>query len=91
MSNTPTPPEAGPTAPDLRLHENDVGSSPVQIARLTARIRHLTEHLKTHRKDKHTRRGLIGMISRRRKLTAYLRRSDPALHAKTLAALGLRK
>ena len=75
----------------LRLHDQDVGSPQVQIARLTGRIKHLTSHLATHKKDKHTRRGLIAMISRRRKLTAYLKRRAPQTHAQTLAALGLRK
>ena len=78
-------------APDLRLHEKDVGSSPVQIARLTARILHVGSHLKTHSKDNHSRRGLIAMVSLRRKLLAYLKRKTPELHAQTLAALGLRK
>lgn len=75
----------------LRLHDKDVGSSQVQIARLTGRITQLTEHLRTHKKDKHTRRGLIALISQRRKLTAYLKRTQPSMHGKTLATLGLRK
>ncbi|MGU9951493.1 MAG: 30S ribosomal protein S15 [Gammaproteobacteria bacterium WSBS_2016_MAG_OTU1] len=75
----------------LRLHDKDVGSSQVQIARLSGRIKHLTTHLGMHKKDKHTRRGLIALISRRRKLTTYLKRSAPATHAKTLSTLGLRK
>ncbi|MGI9306484.1 MAG: 30S ribosomal protein S15 [Gammaproteobacteria bacterium] len=76
---------------ELRQHDSDVGSPQVQIARLTGRITLLTGHLNTHKKDKHTRRGLIALISRRRKLTAYLKRVNPAVHARTLAALGLRK
>ena len=75
----------------LRIHAKDVGSPQVQISRLTARIEYLTRHLNVHKKDKHTRRGLIAMISRRRKLTAYLKRNDQEMHKKTLAALGLRK
>ncbi len=75
----------------LRLHDKDVGSPQVQISRLTARIGYLTRHLNVHKKDKHTRRGLIAMISRRRKLTAYLKRTDQEMHKKTLATLGLRK
>ena len=75
----------------LRLHEKDVGSPQVQMARLTARIKHLTTHLGTHKKDNHTRRGLIALISRRRKMTAYLKRANPQLHQKALAELGLRK
>lgn len=78
-------------AAELRLHDKDVGSSQVQIARLTGRIGQLTRHLSVHKKDNHTRRGLIAMISRRRKLTAYLKRANPPMHGKTLAALGLRK
>lgn len=83
----------GSTSPadSLRLHDTDVGSPQVQIARLTARIVQLTAHLGIHKKDKHTRRGLIALISRRRKLTAYLKRKNPALHKQTLATLGLRK
>ena len=64
---------------ELRLHDQDVGSPQVQIARLTARIIHLTAHLNTHKNDKHTRRGLMALIARRRKLTAYLKRIAPAL------------
>ncbi len=82
---------AAEAAASLRLHDKDVGSSQVQIARLTGRIHHLTGHLNTHPKDKHTRRGLIAMISRRRKLSAYLKRENPEIHGRALAALGLRK
>lgn len=80
-----------PAAISLRLHDKDVGSSQVQITRLTGRIEQLTQHLAIHKKDNHTRRGLIAMISRRRKLTAYLKRTSPAMHSKTLSTLGLRK
>ena len=59
-----------------RIHDNDTGSSEVQIALLTARVNHLTEHLQTHRKDFHSRRGLIGMTSRRRKLLDYLKKHN---------------
>ena len=76
---------------DLRLHEKDVGSPQVQISRLTSRILHISGHLKTHPKDNHTRRGLIAMVSLRRKLLAYIKRKNPASYAQTLAALGLRK
>ena len=58
---------------DNRTHEKDTGSSEVQIALLSARIAHLTEHLKTHRKDFHSRRGLLMMAARRRKLLDYLK------------------
>ena len=59
-----------------RSHDKDTGSSEVQIALLSARIAHLTEHLKTHRKDFHSRRGLLMMAARRRKLLDYLKRTD---------------
>ena len=59
-----------------RIHDNDTGSSEVQISILTNRINHLVEHLKNHHKDHHTRRGLITMVSRRRKLLSYLRRTN---------------
>ena len=57
-----------------KVHEKDTGSCDVQIALLTARINHLTEHLRAHRKDFHSRRGLLQMASRRRKLLDYLKR-----------------
>lgn len=76
----------------MKKHDSDVGSVPVQIAALTARIIHLTGHLGSgHSNDKHSRRGLINMVSKRRKLLKYLKRVDPATHGKTLASLGLRK
>jgi small subunit ribosomal protein S15 len=58
---------------EYKIHEKDTGSSEVQVALLTARINHLTEHLRTHRKDFHSRRGLLQMASRRRKLLDYLK------------------
>ena len=73
------------------LHEQDTGSPEVQIALLTRRIESLTEHLKVHRKDFHSRRGLIKMVSQRRKLIEYLRRTDPKRYQQVLARLGLRK
>lgn len=60
-----------------RLHESDTGSPEVQIAIFTERIVELTKHLRTHRKDFHSRRGLLGMVSKRRRLLAYLQREDP--------------
>ncbi len=71
--------------------ENDTGSCEVQIALLTARIKHLTEHLRTHRKDYHSRRGLIGMTSRRRKLLDYLKRNDFNRYTTILEKLKLRR
>lgn len=60
-----------------RLHETDTGSPEVQIAIFTEKIAELTKHLKTHKKDFHSRRGLLGMVSKRRLLLEYLRREDP--------------
>lgn len=73
-----------------RVHDKDTGSSEVQIALLTARVAHLTEHLRTHRKDFHSRRGLIQMTSRRRKLLNYLKRNDLDKYTEVIKKLGLR-
>jgi len=69
----------------------DTGSPEVQIALLTARINELSEHFKTHIKDFHSRRGLLRLVSRRRKLLDYLKRSDSDSYRKLLERLGLRK
>ncbi len=74
-----------------RIHDNDTGSSEVQIALLTARVNHLTEHLQTHRKDFHSRRGLIGMTSRRRKLLDYLKKHNLEKYNTLLKQLDLRR
>ena len=74
-----------------KVHEKDTGSCDVQIALLTARINHLTEHLRGHRKDFHSRRGLLQMASRRRKLLDYLKRHDLAKYNDLLQRLNLRK
>ncbi len=74
-----------------KTHEKDTGSSDVQIALLTARINHLTEHLRTHRKDFHSRRGLLQMASRRRKLLDYVKSEDLAKYNELLQKLSLRK
>jgi small subunit ribosomal protein S15 len=71
--------------------ENDTGSSEVQIALLTARVKHLTEHLRSNRKDFHSRRGLIAMTARRRKLLDYLKRTDFNRYTAILEKLGLRR
>ena len=76
---------------DNRSHDKDTGSSEVQIALLTARIAHLTEHLKTHRKDFHSRRGLLMMAARRRKLLDYLRKTDLTRYQAIIEKLGLRR
>ena len=74
-----------------KTHEKDTGSNDVQIALLTARINHLTEHLRTHRKDFHSRRGLLQMASRRRKLLDYVKSEDLAKYSDLLQKLNLRK
>jgi len=75
----------------FRKHEKDTGSVEVQIALLTARIRHLTEHLKQHPKDHHSRRGLMKMVGRRRKLLKYLRTTKPEVYKELINKLGLRR
>lgn len=74
-----------------RMHEGDTGSPEVQIALLTARINHLTEHLKTNQQDNHSRRGLFKMVGRRRNLLAYLQKTDIERYRAIVAKLGLRK
>ena len=74
-----------------RRHESDTGSPEVQIALLTERISYLTEHFKTHSKDHHSRRGLLKLVSKRRSLRSYLKRSSLDRYRKTVAALNLRK
>ena len=69
----------------------DTGSVDVQVALLTARIRHLTEHFKTHKKDHHSRRGLLRLVSQRKKLLAYIKNNDLSAYANLIARLGLRK
>jgi small subunit ribosomal protein S15 len=76
---------------DFQRAKGDTGSPEVQIALLTARINELTEHFKTHVKDFHSRRGLLRLVSRRRKLLDYLKRSDTDQYRKVLDRLGLRK
>ena len=74
-----------------RTHENDTGSPEVQIAILTKRINDLTEHLKTHKKDHHSRRGLLKMVGHRRNLLNYLAKKDIERYRAVVAKLGLRK
>jgi small subunit ribosomal protein S15 len=73
-----------------QLHEGDVGSAPVQVALLTARIEHLRTHFDAHKKDHHSRRGLLKMVGRRRRLLEYLKRSDVERYRALIADLGLR-
>lgn len=72
-------------------HEGDTGSPEVQIALLTARINHLNEHLKVHKKDHHSRRGLLLMVGQRRGLLDYLKKTDIEAYRALIAKLGLRK
>ncbi|MEO8162997.1 MAG: 30S ribosomal protein S15 [Ilumatobacteraceae bacterium] len=74
-----------------RLHETDTGSPEVQIALLTERINSLTEHLKTHEKDHHSRRGLLMMVGRRRRMLDYVKDRDIEKYRKLLETLGLRR
>ena len=74
-----------------RLHDTDTGSPEVQIALLTERINHLTEHLKVHKKDHHSRRGLLMLVGRRRRLLDYVRRNDVERYRAIIAKLGLRR
>jgi small subunit ribosomal protein S15 len=74
-----------------RIHETDTGSPEVQIAILTARITELTEHLKVHQKDNHSRRGLLKMVGKRRSLLDYLAKKDINRYRECIAKLGIRK
>jgi small subunit ribosomal protein S15 len=76
---------------DYETHAGDTGSSQVQIALLTQRINELTEHFKVHKKDNHSRRGLLKMVSRRRKLLDYLKRRDINEYHEIIKKLGLRR
>lgn len=74
-----------------RLHASDTGSSDVQIGLLTQRIRQLTEHLRVHRKDHHSQRGLMMIVGRRRRLLRYVSRTKPGRYKALIARLGIRK
>ncbi len=76
---------------DYRTHGSDTGSSQVQIALLTQRINELTAHFKIHKKDNNSRRGLLQMVSRRRKLLDYLKRRDIAQYHEIIKRLGIRR
>ncbi len=75
----------------IRLHASDTGSSDVQVALLTERIRQMTDHLRVHRKDHHSQRGLMKIVGRRRRLLRYLSRREPDRYKALIAALGIRK
>ena len=76
---------------DYKINENDTGSADFQIALMTQRIKHLTDHMDDHKKDFASRRGLLRLVARRRKLLDYLKRKDEERYKKVLAGLGLRK
>src|ERR1041384_6836138 len=84
-------PDTSATIGEYRLHETDTGSPEVQIALLTERINMLTAHLKVHKKDHHSRRGLLMLVGRRRRLLDYLRRNDVERYRALIARLGLRR
>ena len=75
---------------DSRIHETDTGSTEVQVSILTRRINLLTEHLKVHKHDNHTRRGLLKLVGQRRRLLGYISRKSPERYRNLIAKLGLR-
>ena len=84
-------PDKTATITEHRLHETDTGSAEVQIAILSESIRHLTEHMKVHKKDFHSQRGLLMLVGRRRRLLDYLRRNDVERYRSIIAKLGIRR
>lgn len=84
-------PDTSTTIAEHRLHESDTGSPEVQIALLTGRINHLNDHLKAHPKDHHSRRGLLKLVGRRKRLQGYLRDNDVERYRAVNARLGLRR
>ncbi len=76
---------------DYKLHQTDSGSAEVQVAILSHRIKQLTDHFKSHKKDHSSRRGLLGMVARRRRLLDYLKRKDPARYRQLIQSLGIRR
>jgi small subunit ribosomal protein S15 len=76
---------------DYRVHDSDTGSPEVQVALLTNRITYLTEHFKTNAKDHHSRRGLLKLVSRRRRLLDYLKGEDSERYYRLIERLGIRK
>ncbi|ABX31302.1 ribosomal protein S15 [Petrotoga mobilis SJ95] len=75
---------------EFKINDKDTGSVEVQVALLSARIKHLTEHLKQHPKDYHSRRGLMMMVGKRRKMLKYLRKSKPLVYQEIINKLGIR-
>ena len=87
---TNLPPKAD-TISEHKLHETDTGSPEVQIALLSDRITHLTGHLKVHKKDHHSRRGLLMLVGRRRRMLDYVKKTDVERYRAVIAKLGLRR
>jgi small subunit ribosomal protein S15 len=79
------------TVESYRVHEKDTGSTEVQVALLTQRINELSEHFKLHAKDHHSRRGLLKLVSQRRRLLDYIRRTGPDRYQELIKRLGLRR
>ncbi len=79
------------TVESYRVHEKDTGSTEVQVALLTERINGLSDHFKVHKKDHHSRRGLLHLVSQRRRLLTYLRRTEPTRYRTLIKRLGLRR
>jgi len=84
-------PDKAATITEHKLHDSDTGSPEVQIALVTERIRHLTEHMKVHKKDFHSQRGLLMLVGRRRRMLDYLRRNDVERYRALIAKLGIRR
>ena len=82
--------QKAPTVQKFRAHESDSGSTRVQVALLTERINYLTDHFRTHRKDHHSRRGLLKMVGKRRRLLEYMKRTDVEGYRQLIESLGLR-
>lgn len=82
--------EKAPTVEKYRAHETDSGSTRVQVALLTERINYLTEHFRSHKKDHHSRRGLLKMVGKRRRLLNYMKRTDVDGYRAIVQQLGLR-
>jgi small subunit ribosomal protein S15 len=76
---------------EYRINDKDTGSAEIQVAVLTEKIKYLTDHLRVHRKDVHSRRGLLGMVSRRRRLLNYLSNEDVNRYQTLISRLGLRR
>lgn len=76
---------------EFGAHDSDTGSPEVQVALLSQRIRHLTEHLREHKHDHHSRRGLLMMVGKRKRLLDYLRKNDAERYRRVIAKLGLRR